>query len=368
MDVRDSECLHIFVSAFDFCEMKTVIDYQSIIRLGWNTYNSRREIADICDLSVNVSTNKVFRLTFVDGSYLMVKVSSFGKYENFKEDHTIINVLANNLEYPYESFLSSSLMKGDDIYLYTYEDPVIDVWMVFYRPVRIAEKLPARLSDEQVRILGAEMARFHKMCDTIAPTLPRSSKNLQKDIMTLMRRLDNPEHAEQYRASADLIRRHCDLFLNNIAILGFDTFPKIPVFVDWNIGNFSVRSDATLYSRWDYDWFRMSSRMMDFYMLSRVVSDIGDRTDFSYTATQLNEDRFLMFLKEYHAVFPLTEAEVRFMKEAYRFFILHYVISNGIYFFSDAYARKLEKEAVEMYLPQLDTVFSADIILKHLGL
>ena len=92
--------------------MNTHIDYPAIIRLGWKEYNPKREIVDIRDLSVNVSTNKVFQLTFVDGGCLMVKVSNFGKFENFKDDHTIINVLANNLEFPYESLLSSSLMKN----------------------------------------------------------------------------------------------------------------------------------------------------------------------------------------------------------------------------------------------------------------
>ncbi len=346
--------------------MNTPIDYQYIIRLGWKEYNPQREIADVQDLSVNVSTNKVFKLTLVDGGCLMVKVSSFGKFENFKDDHTIINVLANNLEYPYESFLSSSLMKNDELFLYRYEDTVADVWMVFYRPVRIAERLPKRLSDNQVRVFGQEMAKFHKMCAKLAPVLPHSSKNLQKDIMQLMRNLENPEHAEQFRGNVDLIREQCNIFLKNIDELGFNSFPKIPVFVDWNIGNFSVRSDGSLYSRWDYDWFRMSSRIMDFYMCSRVVSNIGDKTDFSYTATQLNEERFLMFLEEYHAIFPLTENEVRFIKEAYRFFILHYVISNGIYFFSDSYAKKLKKEAVEQYFPALDAVFNADLILRRL--
>lgn len=348
--------------------MNTHIDYPLIIRLGWQEYNPKREIVEIVDLSVNVSTNKVFRLTFVDGGSLMVKVSNFGKFENFKDDHTIINVLANNLEYPYESLLSSSLMKNDELFLYKYEDTMIEVWMVFYRPVRIAQRLPKRLNESQIRIFGSEMANFHKMCDSLAPVLPRSSKNLQKDIMQLMRNLENPEHVEQFKGNVDLIRKQCDLFLQNIETLGFNSFTKIPVFVDWNSGNFSVREDGTLYSRWDYDWFRMSSRIMDFYMCSRVVSDIGDKTDFSYTATQLNEERFLMFLEEYHKIFPLTENEIRFIKEAYRFFILHYVISNGIYFFSDNYAQKLQREAVEIYFPELDSVFNPEKILKHLKL
>lgn len=342
------------------------IDYENIIRLGWQEYNPKREIASVTDLSVNVSTNKVFQLTFIDGGIIMVKVSNFGKFENFKDDHTIINALANNLEYPYENFLSSSLMKNDELFLYKYEDTMIEVWMVFYRPVRIANRFPKRLTESQVRIFGSEMAKFHKACDTIAPVLPRSSKNLQKDVMLLMRNLENPEHTEQFRGAEKLIRQHCEEFLKQIDILGFNNFPKIPVFVDWNSGNFSVRDDGTLSSRWDYDWFRMSSRIMDFYMFSRVVSDIGDKTDFSYTATQLNEGRFLLFLEEYHKLFPLSENEIRFMKEAYRFFILHYVISNGIYFFSPSYAEKLQREAVTIYLPELDSVFNAEKILKHL--
>ena len=66
--------------------------------------------------------------------------------------------------------------------------------------------------------------------------------------------------------------------------------------------------------------------MMDFYFFSRIVSNIGDRTVFSYVAGPMMEDRFFLFLKHYHEIFPLTENEIRFMKEAYRFFILNYVI------------------------------------------
>jgi len=40
-----------------------------------------------------------------------------------------------------------------------------------------------------------------------------------------------------------------------------------------------------------------------------------------------------LFLKNYHEVYPLMEGEIRFLKEAYRFFILNYVIKNGRYFF-----------------------------------
>ena len=143
-----------------------------------------------------------------------------------------------------------------------------------------------------------------------------------KDIHSLLRRLQKEGSDVKFEGNIDLIRNHCSIFLEQYEVLGMDSFSQIPVFVDWNRGNFSVRDNGSFFSRWDYDWFRMSSRILDFYSFSRVVSDIGDKTVFSYTSSQINEERFILFLKEYHSVFPLTESEIRFMKEAYRFLFL----------------------------------------------
>ena len=116
---------------------------------------------------------------------------------------------------------------------------------------------------------------------------------------------------------------------------GYDEWPKMPVLIDWNLGNFSVefdrddRSQFRLFSRWDYDWFRIESRLLDFYFLSRVSSRTGDRTSFTYGAHTLLEPRFRRFLRAYHAEYPLTPDEVLFLKEAYRFFLLNYVVREG---------------------------------------
>ena len=112
----------------------------------------------------------------------------------------------------------------------------------------------------------------------------------------------------------------------------------------------------------------MSYRVLDFYFFSRVVSDIGDRTVFSYGINTLMEDRFILFLQEYHKVNPLTADEIRFLKEAYRFFILNYVIKDGKYFFNEQYATKLQAEAFDKYLPSVDRDFDAEKILKALKL
>jgi len=78
------------------------------------------------------------------------------------------------------------------------------------------------------------------------------------------------------------------------------------------------------------------------------------------------EDRFILFLEEYHKINPLTANELRFMREAYRFFILNYVIKDGSYFFSEQYAKKLQAEAFDIYLPAVDTDFNAEKLIDAL--
>ena len=80
------------------------------------------------------------------------------------------------------------------------------------------------------------------------------------------------------------------------------------------------------------------------------------------------EERFLVFLQAYHKVFPLSRNEVLFIKDAYRFFILNYVIKDGSYFFSASYAEKLQQEALRDYLPSIDDRFDADVLLRALNL
>jgi hypothetical protein len=109
-----------------------------------------------------------------------------------------------------------------------------------------------------------------------------------------------------------------------------------------------------LFSRWDYDWFRIESRLLDFYFLSRVSSRTGDRTTFTYAAHTLLEPRFRAFLRAYHAEYPLLAEEVLFLKEAYRFFLLNYVVREGRHFFRYDFWQHLLHDAVDVHLPSLD--------------
>ncbi|WP_153795733.1 hypothetical protein [Foetidibacter luteolus] len=345
----------------------TYIDFTSIVREAWNAYDSTREIVRIVDISAKVSTNYVFRVTFSDRSFIIAKLSYFGKFEHFVEDHSIINSLSNNLPAPFENFMARSLMKGSSLFVYRFENEILDAWVVFYRPIGIKKKMPRRLDDEQIVKFAEQVASFHKACYQIRNTLPPSSKTLKVDVDHLLRILDTDYGKYEYRLHIDTIKKHSDLFLENSQKLKAEELYKIPVFVDWNIGNFSVSSSFKLYSRWDYDWFRVGPRVLDFYFLSRVVSDIGDRTVFSYYIGPLMEERFLLFLKAYHAVFPLQEDEIRLLKETYRFFILNYVIKDGRHFFHEIFATQLQKEAFEIYLPSIEKGFDPDVLLKALN-
>ena len=340
-----------------------MINYQTILRYAWRAYDHTREIRSIEDISALVSTNHVFKLIMEDGNVLIAKVTYFGSFEGFAEDHTIINVLANNLPVRYANFLSRGLMKGNQLFFHRHIDEEQDAWIIFYRPIQIQENPPRRLTEDQVRQMGREMAYFHRDCTLVTNTLPRSDRDMTADVNALLTsaRADYPAHY-------DLIEKHCRLFLENTFKINVYGFQKIPVFVDWNIGNFSVDRTGRLASRWDYDWFRVSTRVADFYFLSRVVSEVGDKTAFTYEVDRLLEERFLIFLKSYHEVFPLSRQEVLFIKEAYRFFLLNYVLRLGRYFFRTTFAEKLAYDALHVHLPTLDEKFSVDPILAALKL
>ena len=157
--------------------------------------------------------------------------------------------------------------------------------------------------------------------------------------------------------------QHTHRFLVNLVELGYDEWKRIPVLIDWNLGNFSVAATADgfrLLNRWDYDWFRIEPRLLDFYFLSRVSSSTGDRTRVSYGAHTLLEPSFLALLRAYRKVFPLDQYELRFLPEVYRFFILNYVMREGARFFRPDLCARFRRDAVRTYLPAFDQLdFSA---------
>lgn len=334
--------------------------FPDILGEGWLATRDPRELCAVKELQAAVSTNRVYRLSLSDGSHVVAKVSSYGSFVHFRQDHERIHRWIEMLRgTPYRGFLADVVCRGGEVFVYR-EGPS---WLALYEEVPIRESLPRVLSELQIENLGVELARFHRECQRLAPQLRPTWKSLGSDLAQLRDQLEQPAWCEPRgigAVSAEFLREHCDAFLTNADGLDYHAWTKIPVLVDWNIGNFSIEpQDAgfRLFSRWDYDWFRIEPRALDFYFLARVVSAIGDRTQFSYGAGPLLEPRFRRFLRSYHTIHPLRPEELLFLKEAYRFFLLNYVIRDGEHFFRPELCAKLRREVIELHLPSL---FDAD--------
>jgi hypothetical protein len=229
-------------------------------------------------------------------------------------------------------------------------------WCAFYTEVKRAESLPKVLSSADVAALAREIARFHHACADIAPALPHVSNSVKGDAIHLLDQLTNPFASRNFDLPPEdigVLARSTHDLLMHLEAVHYDEWPKIPILVDWNLGNFSVTrndGDVQLFSRWDYDWFRIESRLLDFYFLSRVSSSTGDRTSFTYSPHTLVEPRFVEFIRAYHEVNPLTRRDIEFLPYAYRIFILNYVIREGARFFRNDLCAQFRRDAAHGYL------------------
>lgn len=337
---------------------------------AWVALGQPHALKDVKEISANVSTNRVYQLTLDNDRQVIAKLSSYGSYVHFRQDHTLINFWIRLLKPSrYRNLLAPVLMKGDKVF--TYREG--NWWAAFYEKAPFYDFLPPRLTDSHVISLGREMAHFHLASLKAAQDLPPTWKSVGSDIATLFDFVGSQAWRQERgfgETMESTLRRHCEEFLSNAAELGYHAMPRIPVLVDWNIGNFSVGFDGEgfkLFSRWDYDWFRIEPRTLDFYFCARVVRDEGDQTEFSYTSSPLTEPRFVTFLRAYHEVHPLADNEILFLKEAYRFFILNYVVRSGEHFFRPTIYRRLLKEATEGYLPELDKLDLRPLVDQLLG-
>ena len=340
-------------------------EYLQALHHAWADFGDPRVIVGIDDTSPNVSTNTVFRLHLSDRSSVFAKISNYGSYFLFAEDHDRLFRCTQLLQGTrFEDFLVPVLAKDNQPIVsrpYTWYDG--NLWVAFYGEASKRDMLPPQLNREQSRCLAQEIAQFHLVCDSISTEIPATSNSIKSDAIQRLDLLSSPFAPRNFSLPPEhigVLHRHTHDFLMELENIHYDTWRRIPVLVDWNLGNFSVDSHSTssqpfsLFSRWDYDWFRVESRLLDFYFLSRVSSATGDRTQWSYSPHTLVEPEFVEFIRAYHEVFPLTEADIRFLPEAYRFFILNYVVREGARFFRPDLCTKFRSNAARSYLPAIE--------------
>lgn len=352
---------------------------QRIVRELWSTLEDERRVVASVEVSANVSTNRVFLLRLDDETRVFAKVSNYGSGFLFREDHDRVNrlccALANTR---WSNFLARPLTKNGRVHTIS-GGPAGETWGVLYEEVERLETLPRILDNPQIENLASEVASFHRACSDAGHrvSIPQTSTSISSDVIHLLDLVSDRTASRTLQLSVeeiDIVQRHANRFLQSLEDFGYADLPRIPVFVDWNLGNFSIEKGPResqpdrfmLYSRWDYDWFRIDTRLLDFYFLSRVSSQTGDRTEFSYGVHTLGEPRFLSFLRAYHATNPLTEADVQLIVETYRFFILHYVLSVGDHFFRHDLWDVFRRDAVSRGLPSVDT-FDRRPLLRALG-
>jgi len=70
-------------------------------------------------------------------------------------------------------------------------------------------------------------------------------------------------------------------------------------------------------------------------------------------------DSYVLATKLY---FPMSDDEVRFLPEVYRFFILNYVVREGARFFRPDLCTRFRRDAVRSYLPALDTLDASPLL------
>jgi hypothetical protein len=237
------------------------------------------------------------------------------------------------------------------------------LWAAFYCEVERRDTLPSVLDDTQIENLATEIASFHLATASVAGQIPPSSKSIKSDAIALLDQLESPFAPRNFGLGAEhigVLWRHTQNLLLRLEQIRYDYWRKIPVLIDWNLGNFSVVHDSRgrfrLFSRWDYDWLRIEPKEMDFYFLSRVSSATGDRTAWTYAPHTLTEPRFIKFLTAYSDVCPLSESELRFIPEVYRFFILNYVVRQGARFFRADLHEQFRHETVDLYLPAFEAL------------
>jgi hypothetical protein len=355
-------------------------DASRAVRELWSTLGDPRTVVSSVEVSANVSTNRVFLLRLNDNTHLFAKVSNYGSAFLFREDHDRVLRLRKGLAGTrFENFLAAPLTKSltssptRPEQVHTYYDG--SVWGVIYEEVERRESLPKILNEADIECLAREVAAFHKACAeaTVRDAIPRTSTSISSDMVHLLDLVADRTASKTLRLPAealDIVRRHGQRFLHSLDDLGYADMPRIPVLIDWNLGNFSVDRAADgsfqLFSRWDYDWFRTDTLLLDFYFLSRVSSQTGDRTTFSYGVHTLSEPRFTRFIAAYHEVSPLNEADIEMMVETYRFFILHYVLSVGDHFFRTDLWDTFRHDAIVSGLPSVDK-FDRSPLLAAIG-
>src|SRR4029079_8163746 len=190
--------------------------HRGAVDAAWAAYGDGRTIAEVEEVSANVSTNRVYRLHLDDSSTLITKVSSYGSYFLFVEDHDRLSRCAHLLHDTRFGGMLAGVWHRDGRIFTWYER---NMWAVCCDDVPRREALPRILQPDQVANLGREMAEFHLACTDIARQIPAGSQTVKSDAIRLLDLLESPFAPRNFELPPEQIGvlwRHTHKFLERL--------------------------------------------------------------------------------------------------------------------------------------------------------
>ena len=158
-----------------------------IVLAAWRAYGDRRDLVGVQEISVSVSTNRVYRLLLSDKKEFIAKVSGYGSFVHFRQDHQRIQQWSAMLQNSgFRDFLARVAEREQPVPEPPAPSParrhgaaraaerrpqrekvafVFEQgrrWVAFYHKVPFYDFLPARLSDLEIESFGRNLAAFHK--------------------------------------------------------------------------------------------------------------------------------------------------------------------------------------------------------------
>ncbi len=224
--------------------MSGATSHRQAVDAAWAEYGDRRAIVGADEVSANVSTNRVYRLHLDDGSTVVSKVSSYGSYFLFVEDHEQLNRCARQLDATRFSGMLADIWSRDGR-IFTWYDQ--QMWAVFYDDVPRRDSLPRVLDADQIANLATEIAEFHLACTDDRALSSECLEDDQERRDPSARSAREPVRPRNFDLPPEAIAvlwKHTHRFLERLVEVGYDEWPKIPILIDWNLGNFSVDTGA----------------------------------------------------------------------------------------------------------------------------
>lgn len=292
-------------------------------------------IVEIKNISTTHTNNEVYEVTTAAGEHYIAKIYKTRAVASLEQDNRFIKQWGSFAKSSNgRNILSQPIFSQESVSVFAL-DEVRNV--IFYEKLSHGHLLGILQTEEQIRYFAKAVALFHRqgLTHTKEISILPSSGYLSSRIKILenaLRNVDTLNITGFSPQDVSFLQIQLELLSVSADKLNYKHFPMVPIAVDFNPGNFLIDTHDggwEVSSRWDYDIVKYASVVFDFYTLSRVVTKTCLEITKDFSPQSLIHNNFKIFLGEYVKYYPLTREELLFIFEAYRYFLLEYVVIFG---------------------------------------